>query len=704
MSRVSWLAILAMAGVLSMAAARTAHAQARPYIGYVYPAGGQQGTTLRVKLGGQNLDTVDEAIVSGDGVSARVVDYCRRLGAQEAQLLREQLRELRQGPLGPPKPEASLEMIARIQRRQSEFVARPACAALSSLVIVEVSIKPDAKPGPRELTLATTRGVSNPLVFHVGQLPEVSRTPMRSAAFQVLGKEELALRTRPPEEVEDRVTVPCTMNGQIASGEVNRYRFPARKGQRLVISAQARQLVPYIADAVPGWFQPVMSLYDARGKEVAYSDDYRFQPDPVILYEVPEDGEYVLGITDAIYRGREDFVYRITLGEMPFVTSIFPLGGRAGQAAPIQMQGWNLDGAELTAPAADAPPGVHRVFATKGGLVSNRLPFELDTLPETLEKEPNNDPSQAQKVELPVIINGRIDAPDDWDAFQVAGHAGDVLVAEVSARRLDSPVDSILKITGPSGKLLAVNDDHEDPQAGANTHDADSYLMVTLPADGNYCVHVGDVARHGGEEYAYRLRLSAPQPDFAIYAVPSSISFRGKATGAVTIHAIRKDGFAGPIKLDLKDPPAGFVAPARTMPPTQAVTPFPVRTTLPNTNEPVNLAIEGSAKIGQQELVHQAIPAEDRMQAFLWRHLVPAQDLKVLIFDQGYQPPPKRVAPTPPPSTTETKPPVDPAQGAPKFTKQQAAGRLRQLKLLFEEGLLTDDFYLRKVAQCEVAQ
>ena len=146
----------------------------------------------------------------------------------------------------------------------------------------------------------------------------------------MLGKEESALRKRPDDEVEQRITVPCTVNGQIASGEVNRYRFEARKGQRLVISTQARQLIPYIADAVPGWFQPVLTLYDADGKEVAYDDDYRFKPDPVILYEVPKDGEYVLTITDAIYRGREDFVYRVTIGELPFVTSIFPLGGRAG--------------------------------------------------------------------------------------------------------------------------------------------------------------------------------------------------------------------------------------------------------------------------------------------------------------------------------------------------------------------------------------
>ena len=44
------------------------------------------------------------------------------------------------------------------------------------------------------------------------------------------------MRKRPDDEVEQRITLPCTVNGQVASGEVNRYRFAARKGQRLVIS------------------------------------------------------------------------------------------------------------------------------------------------------------------------------------------------------------------------------------------------------------------------------------------------------------------------------------------------------------------------------------------------------------------------------------------------------------------------------------
>ena len=716
-----------------------AQAQPRPYIGFAYPAGGQQGTTFQVKLGGQALDDVTTVLVTGAGVAARVVEYDRQLNPQEITLLSEQLKELKRAftnaastavPSGTPmmmqessmtaagsvasKPSAATgdapdgkKLIARLEKRVSESVNRPASLALASIAYVEVVIAPDAPPGQRELRLVTPRGVSNPLVFHVGQLPEVCRKPMLTATLQVLGKEEAALRKRPPDEVEQRITIPCTANGQIASGELNRYRFAARQGQRLVITTQARQLIPYIADAVPGWFQPVLALSDANGKEVAYDDDYQFKPDPAILVEVPRDGEYVLAIYDAIYRGREDFVYRITIGGLPFVTSIFPLGGRAGAPGIIKMQGWNLGTSTLASPPEDAGPGIYPLAARKEGFVSYPLPFALGTLPECFEKEPNDTLAKAQKVTLPIIINGRIDRPGDCDVFRFRARSNDMVVAEVSARQLDSPLDSVLKLTDGAGKLLAFNDDCEDLAAGINTHNADSYLMARLPADGTYCVHLSDTARNGGAEYGYRLRLSAPQPDFALRVVPSSISLRSKNSALLSVHVIRKDGFTGPIKLQLKDAPAGFSALPVSLSGTQTVARLTLKTTLQTTKEPLDLSVVGSTRIGDRDVMHEAVPAEDRMQAFLWRHLVPAAVLKVLVFDPSYQPPPKRTPRTRPPAETEPKPVVasaDSTANKPKFTKQQVAGRLRQLKVLFEEGLLTDDFYDAKVAECEAAQ
>jgi hypothetical protein len=697
------LAIVVLAGVLAITAA--VQAQPRPYLGYVYPAGGQQGTTFEIRLGGQGMDNESSVHVSGKGVRAKVVEYLRRMNNEEMNLLKEQLAELKRAA---KQDDESLHMVTRIQRKIDAFVQTPACNSISSLMLVEVTIDRDAEPGRRELILSTPRGVSNPVAFHVGQLPEICRKPMLSATLQVLGKEEMALRKRPDDEVEQRISLPCTVNGQIASGEENRYRFQARKGQRLVLSAQARSLVPFIADAVPGWFQPVMAIYDASGKEVAFDDDYRFNPDPVIFFQVPKDGEYVFTITDALYRGREDFVYRVSAGELPFITSIFPLGGHVGTPVKVGVQGWNLEKAHLKLPPPSAGPGIYSVVATSRGFVSNPVPFALDTLPECSEREPNNDLAHAQRVTLPAIINGRIDRPDDWDVFQFQGRGGETIAAEVSARRLDSPLDSLLKITDARGKVLAFNDDMEDPQSGTNTHQADSYLRFKLPADGVYFVHLGDTARAGGKEYAYRLRIGPPRPDFALYAVPSSAAMPSKGGANITLQLVRKDGFAGPVKLALKDPPPGFLASPMSISGTQSTARMWVRTTLTELPQPLGLVIEGRAAMGSREVVHAAVPAEDRMQAFLWRHLVPAaRELKVLVYAPVKQPLAKRVRRTPLPPPAEPKPPVastNPAGAKGKFTKQQVEWRLRQIKQLFEEGLLTEEFNDRKVAECEAVR
>jgi len=728
MSRFDTLLILALAVLL--AAVSPAWAQ-NQYIGYVYPAGGQQGTTFPIRLGGQRLTYASSLVVSGKGVSVRLVDYYRVMNNQELSLLRQQLRELRKKgatvgdamaakmawfefpePIGPveeltmlatgakgnpvpsEKERAKQNLIKRIQAFFAEDERNPAVRAHCELVFAEVTVAADAKPGRREIRVITKRGISNALPFYVGQVPEVARKPMKTARKPVLGKEHLALRKRPPEEQEMRVDVPCTMNGQIAPGEVNQYRFSARKGQRLVISAKARHLVPYVADGVPGWFQAVLRLHDANGKELAYNDDYRFDPDPVLFFDVPENGEYVLTINEALFRGRESFVYRITIGELPFVTSIFPLGGQVGKPVKIEKRGWHLEKTTLAPPPKGAKPGHHLVAASDGKLVSNYVPFALDTLPECLEVESNDNLSKAQKVSLPVTVNGRADRPGDWDVFEVQGKAGETVVAEVHARRLGSPYDSFVKVTGPNGKVIALNDDHYDAASGLNTDHADSYLMVKLPADGKYFIHVGDTRRHAGAAYAYRLRISRPRPDFVLRVIPSRICIRSKSSAAVTVFAIRKDGFDGPITLRFKDLPKGLQSSGATLGAKKEVARLTVKTTLTQMAKPVNLTVLGSAKTGKREIVRQAVPAEDTMQAFLWRHLLPANDLPALVYSPSYRPPTDRVRPP----IRDADRPKD-AQRT--LRKSQVDWYLRRIETLHQQWFLTDDFANRQIASIE---
>ncbi len=475
--------------------------------------------------------------------------------------------------------------------------------------------------------------MSNPLNFYVGQLPEFSKSASKAVnpeMAQLVDRLGGTPSTNNPQS-DLRVTLPATVNGQILPGGVDRWWFSARGGQQLVINVAARALIPYLADAVPGWFEATATIYDAKGTEMAYDDRFRFRPDPVILFAVPHDGQYCVEIHDSIYRGREDFVYRMTIGELLFITDIFPLGGPAGEKTVVQLTGWNLPTPTLTVDNTGRETGVYPISVSGRGILSNPIQFAVDTLPECREQETNHSLETAQGVTLPVIVNGRIDPPGDEDVFCFKGRAGEKIVAEVLARRLGSPLDSTLELTDATGKRLAFNDDYDDEGAGLETDHADSYLTATLAADGAYFIRLCDAQGQGGPAYAYRLRISEPRPDFALRLVPSSLSVRAGMSVPVTVYAIRKDGFTNAIELHLQNAPAGFSLSGARIPANQDKAQFTLKAPPLAEEVPFHFEIEGSALLDGQEIVRVAAPAERMMQAFAYWHLVPAQELDVAV-------------------------------------------------------------------------
>ena len=636
------LCLVALLGVGTTAQAQQAN---NPHIGYVYPAGGQQGATIQVVVGGQFLKGVDAAYLSGAGVHATVLEYDKPLTRKQAKDLQVNLKELmaKRRAAGaasgsgrrPSKPALSaddLKTIADIRKKLATYARRPSSPAIAESAILQVMIAADADPGMHELRLRTPAGVTDPLCFCVGQLPEVTKPAATAAAEPTNPVRRAGAGPKAsPAPSETTVTLPTIVNGQIMPGAVDRYRFKAVQGEKLVIAASAQGLIPYLADAVPGWFQATLTLYDAAGNEVAYDDDYRFHPDPVIFYKVPKDGDYVVAIKDAIYRGREDFVYRISMGEIPFITSIFPLGGPVGAQTAVQLTGWNLPVTRVTQDFKDRTPGVYPVAVAAGNLLSNQEPFAADTLPERMDQGPNHDRASALGVTLPVIVNGRITTPGTRDVFRLECRAREEIVAEVYARRLDSPLDSYLKLTDATGKELAFNDDFEDKAAGLVTHQADSYLRVALPASGSYYLYLGDTQSHGGPEYAYRLRISHPQPDFELRVTPSSFNGRTGMTVPITVYAIRRDGFAGEINLSLKGDFPGFTLSGARVPPNQDQVRCTLTCPAMPIREPANLTFEGRATIDGKDVVRPGVPAEHMMQAFAYYHLVPAAELMATV-------------------------------------------------------------------------
>ncbi|MFO0918290.1 MAG: hypothetical protein U0872_08250 [Planctomycetaceae bacterium] len=218
------------------------------------------------------------------------------------------------------------------------------------------------------------------------------------------------------------------------------------------------------------------------------------------------------------------------------VYSIFPLGGEAGTSFDLTLTSgadleeinqllFNHPGLTATPKlqtvsgqqppvantftvtiAPDVPVGRYQLNAVGFFGISNPRTFQVGARPEITETEPNNSVEQAQSVEWNQTINARMNAATDVDWFKINGKAGQRMLGQLYARRLDSRLDGTIELYDVRGRRLAVarNNVHHDP-----------LLDVTFPADGVYLLKVFDFVYGGGEEYAYRFTLTdGPHLDF----------------------------------------------------------------------------------------------------------------------------------------------------------------------------------------------
>ena len=588
-------------------------AQTNAYLGYAYPSGGQVGETFRVLLGGRYLNGAQSVVVSGEGVDVEIIKHykaLRNLNGPRRAILRMTIakREFELTGKEIPKnvtkayekltpaelkkdqmpPSAMFDGIERMDEDALKvlkaylisFNLRQYNAQIAEQVALEVTIAPDAALGYREMRILSKLGLSNPIRFQVSRVPEYSeREPNDDASSY----SSTAL-------VEQ---LPAVLNGQVMPGDVDRFLFHFEPGQRVCFDLMARRLIPYVADAVPGWFQATLAIFDHNGTRLAYVDDTYGDPDPSLEYTFVHGGSYLVEVRDAIYRGRENFVYRLFVFDEP-------LPENALQHVDVN--------------------------------------YKKKPLPILRENEPNYTPLNADTVRLPQVVVGTIGEPGDVDLFAFNGRAGDALIAQVEARYFDSPLDSLLRLFSPHGELLALNDDHMDKRdhlhlgPGLMTHYADSYLTYELPEDGRYLISIEDVQRSGGPAYKYRLRLSNPIPDFEARVSPSSLNVRPTGYSALRFYVNRLDGFDGAVEFRLVDPPQGMRLNHARVEAGQDEVWATLQWHSKKKFQLEKLQIEAVAGTEDREVSRPVVPADNSMQAFLWRHLLPAQELYALSF------------------------------------------------------------------------
>jgi hypothetical protein len=159
--------------------------------------------------------------------------------------------------------------------------------------------------------------------------------------------------------------------------------------------------------------------------------------------------------------------------------------------------------------APDTPLGLYDVRLVNKWGISNPRAFAVGDLAEVLEKEPNNDVNQAQRVDLNSTINGNMANPTDVDYFVFAGKKDQRVVVSCLTSTLDSRLHAELELYDAKGKRLGFNRFYNQ---------GDAVLDCTLPVDSDYLVRLSSFTHtEGGPEHFYRLSIStAPWID-AVY-------------------------------------------------------------------------------------------------------------------------------------------------------------------------------------------
>jgi hypothetical protein len=258
-----------------------------------------------------------------------------------------------------------------------------------------------------------------------------------------------------------------------------------------------------------------------------------------------------------------------TAAQSPEITGILPPGGQRGRTLVVQIDGKNLQGARPFLSGAgirvesvetneygttillklailpDAPLGPRelRLGSEKG--VSNPVRLWIDTFPDLLEKEPNDQTFTAQALpRMPIVISGRIQKEAEQDVYVFQAEAGEQWVFDVNAARLRSRLDPLLELHDDAGRLL---------QRAQPTEESDPRILYAFAASGRYFLTVRDTHAKGGLDYFYRLTTGVlpvitsfvprgERPGRAVGLVLEGINMGGKNRAIVRIPADMREG------------------------------------------------------------------------------------------------------------------------------------------------------------------
>ncbi len=421
-----------------------------------------------------------------------------------------------------------------------EKITEPA----DKVVKVTLKIAADCRIGEHALRVRTAGGISALRLFYVGPFPNVLEKEPNNEREKA---QTLALNT--------------TVEGSIGSEDVDYFAVEAKQGQRLSLEIEGARLGRTM-------FDPTIAIQDATGRVVASSDDTPLLGhDSFVSMIVPNDGKYFVHVRDMTYSGNGHF-YRLHVGDFPRPAVVFPLGGQPGETLQAKFLGDPVGefSQPVKLPAATAEK--FGALAEHGGASPSPNWLRVSPQPNAEWVQPASTQAKAPLLNLPapLAFNGILETKGDAAFFRFTAKKDQNLDFTVFARRLGSPLDSVLTIFDAKGKNLGSNDD-----AAGNP---DSTVRVRIPADGDYTVKVADQLNRGGPLYTYRVEVAEVKPVLTL-SIPDTARYDNETRKSIVVPRgnrfavlmnIARDGFNGDLNLAFDGLPAGITAQADTVP------------------------------------------------------------------------------------------------------------------------------------------
>ncbi|MGK0185704.1 MAG: hypothetical protein ACI9R3_001483 [Verrucomicrobiales bacterium] len=379
-----------------------------PYVSYIFPAGGQQGTQIDFKVGGHYLHGEACFEMVGSGVEA-------------SPKIREVETLFFEGPLIPMPASQQKEDYPRDHAGQ-------------------VTIAADAAVGVRYWHVSTSQGVTPSWRFVIGSMPEIVEEEIDGAP------------------VPKEVTLPVTINGRIFPREdTDIWTLTAKAGEIISCSVNAQRLGSAL--------NARLEILDPSGHRLAEAVPATGK-DPSLQWQAPVDGVYAVRIYDIDFGGLQHYVYRLMITKNPHIATTYPLGGKRGSTTRVALLG--SDGTAQSDIEIAIPDNAAEDFPVLAGV--DPIFLRTGDAAEYLETEPNDSPEHANgtAVAVPCVLNGRIQAAGDVDYWSLTLGMGEAIDCQLLAGTLGSPLFPVMTVYDPAGKEIARSSNPGDPKVDAS--------------------------------------------------------------------------------------------------------------------------------------------------------------------------------------------------------------------------------------------